>query len=375
MAQLIVGSYGTSQDVPQHSMLGLPALAAELQAQGLSAEGLLTGTELTLVQMQDPNTRISHRQKVAIFANLQCMTQHPDSGLRAGGRQRISDFGILGYALLSSETFGQAVDFGIKHIRLLGPVFEKSFRVEGSEGVFAAQGFYALGELMPLATQFWFASIQSLVECVLEKPFPAVRLQLPYPAPAHWQRYEEVFRCPVEFDSEVMEWRFEASVLLQPCPNANPVTSAMSTSFCQQLIASLPRESDLIESVRLVCMSRTGRFPSIDAVAATLNMSTRTLHRRLSDHQRTYQSVLDEVRCALAIEFLQQSDMPMDDLANQVGFSEAANFRKAFRKWTGQSPGDYRKTLRRENSTFVDEATIKTHGVLVNLKPAARFNH
>jgi AraC-like DNA-binding protein len=346
MTRLIVGAYGTSQDVPQHNMLGLPALVTELRAQGQGADEVLTGTGLSLLQMQDPGTRISHRQKVAIFANMQRLMQHPDSGLRAGQRQRISDFGIFGYAILSSETFGQAVEFGIKHIRLLGPVFEKTFRVEDDEGVFVVQGFCALGELMPLATEFWFASIKSLVECVLEKPFPSVRLLLPYPAPAYWKRYEEVFLCPVEFDSGVMEWRFEASVLQEPCPNANPITSAMSMGFCQQLVASLPEESGLIESVRLACLSRTGRFPGIDAVAAMLNMSTRTLHRRLAEHQRSYQSVLDEVRCALAIEFLQQSDMPMDDLAGQVGFSEAANFRKAFKKWTGRAPGDYRKALR-----------------------------
>ncbi|TFY85107.1 AraC family transcriptional regulator [Pseudomonas kairouanensis] len=327
-------------------MLGLSALAAELQAQGLDPAGLLTGTDLSLVQMRDPNTRISQRQKVAIFANMQRLARHPDSGLRAGTRQRISDFGVLGHALLSSEVFGEAVDFGIKHIRLLGPVFEKSFRIDGNEGVFAAQGFYALGEQLPLATEFWFASVQSLVECVLEKPFPAVRLLLPYPAPAHWQRYEEVFRCPVEFDSPVMEWHFDASVLEQLCPNANPITSALLTGFCQQLIARLPEDTDLIESVRLACLSRTGHFPSIETVAATLNLSTRTLHRRLSEQGRTYQSVLDEVRCALAIEFLQQSNMPMEDLAAQIGFSDAANFRKAFKKWTGQSPGDYRKGLR-----------------------------
>lgn len=346
MTRLLVGSYGTSQDVPRHNMLGLPALVAELRAQDVSGEGLLEGTELSLAQMQDPGTRISHRQKVSIFANMRRLMQHADSGLRAGGRQRISDFGIFGYAILSSETFGQAVDFGIKHIRLLGPVFEKSFRVEEGEGVFVGQGFCALGELMPLATEFWFASIQSLIQCVLEEPFPSVQLLLPYPPPVYWQRYQEVFRCPVEFNSEVMEWRFQAAVLQQPCPNANPITSAMSMDYCQQLIASLPDESSLIESVRLACLSRTGHFPGADAVAATLDMSARTLHRRLAEHQRTYQSVLDEVRCALAIEFLQQSDMSMDDLAVQVGFSEATNFRKAFKKWTGQAPGDYRKTLR-----------------------------
>ncbi|MDN7141295.1 AraC family transcriptional regulator [Pseudomonas sp. JQ170] len=346
MTQLIVGAYGTSLDIPQHNMLGLPALVAELQSQDVDPVGLLQGSELSPAQMLDPNTRISHRQKLVIFANMQRLMRHADSGLRAGGRQRLSDFGIFGYAMMSSETFGQAVDFGIRHIRLLGPIFEKSFRLEGSEGVFSGQGFFALGELMPLATEFWFASIHSLVQCVLEKPFPSVRLLLPYPAPEHWQCYEAVFRCPVVFNSEVMEWRFDASVLQLPCPNANPITSAMTMGFCQQLVASLPDESDLIESVRMACLSRSGRFPGVDAVAEALGMSTRTLHRRLAEQQRTYQSVLDEVRCALAIEFLQQSDMPMDELAAQVGFSEAANFRKAFRKWTGQSPGDYRKALR-----------------------------
>ncbi|MBI6883447.1 helix-turn-helix transcriptional regulator [Pseudomonas putida] len=98
--------------------------------------------------------------------------------------------------------------------------------------------------------------------------------------------------------------------------------------------------------MRMACLSHNGRFPGADAVAQTLGMSPRTLHRRLSEQQRTFQSVLEEVRCALAMEFLQQSVMPKDNLAAQVGFSEAANFRKASRKWTGQSPGDYRKTLR-----------------------------
>ena len=140
MTQLIVGAYGTSQDVPQNNMLGLPALLAELRSQDVGVEGLLEGTALSLAQMQDANTRISHRQKVTIFANMQRLMRHPDSGLRAGERQRISDFGIFGYALLSSEHFGQAVDFGIRHIRLLGPVFEKTFRVEGNEGIFVGQG-------------------------------------------------------------------------------------------------------------------------------------------------------------------------------------------------------------------------------------------
>ncbi|MNM61211.1 Helix-turn-helix domain protein [compost metagenome] len=109
--------------------------------------------------------------------------------------------------------------------------------------------------------------------------------------------------------------------------------------FCQQLIASLPDESSLIESVRLACLSRTGHFLGAEAVAATLDMSARTLHRRLAEHQRTYQSVLDEVRCALAIEFLQWSDMPMEDLAVRSVFLKRPTFARRSRNGPARLPG------------------------------------
>lgn len=343
MSNVLKGSYGQSLDARQYSPLGLSALVKELEFQGVHPATLLQDTGLPLAKIDDPDTRLSHRQKIQIFRNLYQSMREPDSGLRAGQRQRISDFGIYGYALISSSTFGEAVDFGIRHIRLMGPVFEKTFHIEGHEGVFTGQQLMPLGDLLPLASEFWLSSNEALTHCILEDHIPSTSLKLPYPAPKYWKRYEEVFRCPITFDSPYMEWRFDADILSAPCPNANSITAAITADLCDKLMSSLPAESKLIEQIRLSCLNNKGNFPSAEVFAERSGMSARTLHRQLANENKTYQGVLDEIRCTLAKQFLDQPDLPVEAVATQVGFSEASNFRKAFKRWTGLTPSEYRK--------------------------------
>ncbi|MBS0441027.1 MAG: AraC family transcriptional regulator [Proteobacteria bacterium] len=325
-----------------HSMLGLGALFAEMAEQGVAAEALLQGTGLHPGQLDDPRSQITQPQKVAIFRNVQRLTTVPEVGLRAGWRQRLSDFGVYGYALVSSRTFGEAVALGIKHVRLAGPVLEKRFRIEGDTAIFEARDVLDLDDMLPLATEFWFASVLKLATCVLEAPMPSRRLLLPYPRPPHAAACERLFGCPVVYDAGVMEWHFDAAVLRAPCPNANPITAGLCAQFCERMVASLPSEADLSRSIRAACLNSRGVFPTADEMAARLGLSVRTLHRRLADQGLHYQPIVDDVRRTLAIEFLRNTSLPVEEIAGRVGFSEASNFRKAFRKWTGRPPTHFR---------------------------------
>jgi len=325
-----------------HNMLGLGALVAEMAEQGIAAEALLLGTGLLPQQLDDPQARITQQQKLTIFRSARRLSSVPDVGLRAGARQRLSDFGVYGYALTSSRTFGDAVMLGMKHVRLAGPVLEKRFRLDGDTAVFEAHDRLDLGDVLPLATEFWFASILKLASCVLEAPMPSRRLLLPYPRPDHAPAYERLFGCPVSFGADVMEWHFDAAVLRVPCPNANPITAGICTQFCERMFDSLPDETDLSRSIRTACLNGRGEFPNADAMAARLGLSVRTLHRRLADEGQHYQRIIDDVRRSLAIEFLENTSLTVDEIAGRVGFSEASNFRKAFRKWTGHAPAHFR---------------------------------
>ena len=325
-----------------HSMLGLGALVAEMAEQGITAAALLQGTGLAPEQLADPKALMSTEQKITVFRNIRRLSSVPDVGLRAGCRQRLSDFGVYGYALISSATFGDAVLSGVRHVKLAGPVLEKRFRVDGDTAIFEGRDVLQLGDILPLSTEFWFSSIQKLGHTILEAPLANRRLKLPYGRPACAAAYEQVFNCPIEFDAGVMEWHFDAAVLRQPCPNANPITADICKQFCERMLESLPEEDDLLRRIRTACLNNKGRFPNADEMAERLGLSLRTLQRRLADSGKSYQAIIDEVRASLALEFLEHTSLSVTEIAARTGFSEAASFRKAFRKWTGHAPSHYR---------------------------------
>src|SRR5262245_24907846 len=120
-------------DAPTQNLLGLGALAAELAAEGVSVHDLFARTGVAATQLEDAQARISHRQRLAIYRNAKRLAKRSDIGLLAGARQRISDYGIYGYAMVSSRTFGEALLFSLDHVTMASPdVRQVSFRMEGT---------------------------------------------------------------------------------------------------------------------------------------------------------------------------------------------------------------------------------------------------
>ena len=104
--------------------------------------------------------------------------------------------------------------------------------------------------------------MQTLTERVLEGPFQAKKLLLPYPAPDYAEEYEKVFHCPVQFNAGVMQWHFDLKWLDVPCPNANPITADMCKSFCERMLGAAElEEPELVKTIRLILLDGTGLFP------------------------------------------------------------------------------------------------------------------
>jgi AraC-like DNA-binding protein len=337
-------SVGLSSSADDHAMtlFGLDALLKEMASEGIPADQVLAGTGLTLDHFTTPRTLISRRQRLALYRNAQRLAPRPEVGLLAGARQRISDFGIYGYALASSRTLGAAVDLSLMHSRHAGPVLPVSSSIEGSVGILRSHDPWSLGDLLPFAAEFWRSSLNSLLSAVLEAPFPSVRMLLPYPAPAHWRAYKRMFRCAIEFDAGAMEWHYDAGARDRELPNANPMTALVCQDFCEQVFADQVGTSELVPSIRTLLVNQPGRFENVDAIAERFGMSVRTLHRRLAAEGASYQAIVDDVRKRLALQYLDQTAMTIEQIAERVGFSDASNFRKAFKKWTGRAPSDCR---------------------------------
>jgi AraC-like DNA-binding protein len=339
----IVTPVSGGPDIPNQNLLGLGALAAELAAQGLSVRDLFARTGVNAAQLEDPQARISHRQRIAIYRNAKTLAKRSDIGLLAGARQRISDYGIYGYAMVSSPTFGDALLFSLDHVTMAGPAVKQiSFQVDGDTAILRSHGLDTLGDLLPFAAEFWRSSMTSLFSRVLEIPFPAKRMIFPFAPPPHWRNYERLFNCPIDFDAGSMEWHFSADVLDRRCPNANPITTKICQQVCDVVMTESPGESELVRKIRAACFNSPQRFPAAGVIASELGLSLRTLHRRLAEDGLSYQSIVDGMRRSVATELLENTHLAMDQIAERVGFADAVSFRKAFKKWTGCSPTDFR---------------------------------
>lgn len=327
-----------------HGALGMSSLFALMAEQGIPLEAVLSDTGLTVQQLASGQLSISPQQKVAIFRNIQTLSPDPGIALRAGQQLRFSDFGVYGYALLSCATMGEAVAFGVQHVALAGPALAKEFRVEGGEAISTGRDVLALGPLLMPITEFWFSAIQSLICKIIEQPFHPLSLQLPYPRPAHAALYEEVFGCPVFFDAPTLQMRFDAGLLPLPLPHANPMTAELCTRFCQRMLQTLNDrpEQDILRRIRQQFLKTPGEYPGLSRMAECLHMTERTLQRHLATAGTSYHQVVDDMRQRLAVEFLENTNLNIEEIALRVGFSDASNFRKAFKKWTGKLPSHYR---------------------------------
>jgi AraC-like DNA-binding protein len=111
----------------------------------------------------------------------------------------------------------------------------------------------------------------------------------------------------------------------------------------------LSRQSRLVDDVRLLLLARPGFFPDIEMVAERLDVSVRTLRRRLTEENTSFQEILDEVRFGLATEYLVETHLPLQELSILLGYSDPGNFTHSFKRWSGRAPRDFR--LERQ-STF-----------------------
>lgn len=327
---------------PGAALLGFSALAAQLRCEGVALSDLFARTGLQPGDIDNAYAPMSQAQRMAVFANAKKLSPESDVALRAGARQRIGDFGICGFAMASSATFRDGLEFGIAHMQPAMPFLQPTLRIQGDVAILACAPAERFGAVLPFVAEFWRSSLNSLFQRVLEVSLPARRLICNYPAPPHWRSYAQVFGCMVEFDAEVLEWHFDAAILDTACPGANSITHELCRRLCVDATYGGYQAGGWAGRVRGACLDDARCMVSVARLADRLGMSVRTLHRRLADQGVTFKSVVDQTRKELAIGYLSNSKLPIVDIAERVGFTEATNFRKAFRRWTGKVPSDYR---------------------------------
>lgn len=168
-----------------------------------------------------------------------------------------------------------------------------------------------------------------------------------HPPPKDRTDYDKLFQCELIFNAPQNMLVFDKSILKVPLLKADRYLNAVLERQAVELLEQVPTAPSLRHEVReLIASELQAGNPTAKWIAHRLGLSTRTLRRRLHDEGTSYQYLLDSVRQQVALKNIRNPSTPLHVIATQLGFSGPSAFNKAFRRWTGSSPEQYRKRNR-----------------------------
>jgi AraC-like DNA-binding protein len=342
----------------------IAAVVHVLGEDGIPPSRALNGTGLKGSDLKSPDTRVSYQQVETVFRNAFRLSKDPAIALRAGQRMHVISFGLYGYALLSSPTRADGIDFAAKYSRILGTVADVAFSRDDETALYTLEPLLSrnpIDDIYRFALEFAFAAYQTMNRDVYGRSFNFSRLRVAYPTPAHVRIYRQIFRCPIAFDQTVNELEFDVTWIDHPMVGPDPITYVAAAEMCAQFLGKADRQGGVAADIRRNLLEHPGHFPSIEAMASELSVHPRTLRRRLEAESISYRDVVAELRMTLALEYLRNTRTTNEEIAARLDYSDAANFRHAFARWTGKSPSDFSNRIRAQQQKRFAEPSRGGH--------------
>lgn len=321
------------------------AVVEVLAEQGIPPEMSLKASGVAIDKLYDAFELTSVRQYLTVCENAVRIATDPATAFEIGRRLHLSAYGIYGYALLSCLSLREYFRLAVKYRRLATP----PVNIEWTEQDETVTWTFADAIVPDPSPRLWEFLIEQQVSLnvahlqeIAGRECPPLRATFSYPAPTHAHLYARYLGCSCEFDAPQCALIYDRAILDQKPQKAHRLTTALLQETCDRLVGQEKTSSGLSGEIYKVFLTHPGDFPSMDAMAARFNMVKRTLRRRLDAEGTSFQSILDDVRSSLAQEYLQTTRMNVNDIATLLGFSDAANFRRALKRWTGKGPKELR---------------------------------
>ena len=309
-------------------------LAPVLGAMGVTADAL-----------HDIDGRVSRAAFLRAFEIAADQTGDLDLGLHGGESVRPANFGVLGYLMMSCQTMRQAAERHRRWHELIADEERVEYRREGDRSVHTAYWPERAPNPPACAVACAAASTVTFVRWLTGPDDGLVKVELPYPEPASRAEHDRLFRCELVFGApRLVYWR-DVAVVNRPLPQDDPALRHQMEERAERLAAARHAEQGIVREVRaVVARGLSEGLPDLATTAKLLDLSPRVLERRLADHGTSYSKLVEDARHQLALGYMKDPSLSLLDVAYLLGFSEQSAFQRAFKRWTGLSPGEYRRT-------------------------------
>jgi AraC-like DNA-binding protein len=311
---------------------------------GVTQDAVLDGLGIPAEVLAQPDGRLSLLQTSQVLYRALKLTRDPALGYEIGLHSNVTTHGFVGYGVMSYTTLREALEFGRKFLQLRLPNLSIRVLVEKDTAAIDVAETTPLGAVRQCMFDLFLVGIARIAAQVtrgLADAQSEIELWFDYPEPDYYVRYRE--RLPrIRFSMGANQLRFPARYLDRRLGTADPGSAQLVTQQLERELALLGYSGDFPERVRAALSAGPAGYPGLETVAERLCVSSRTLKRRLQEHGASFQSLLDEARKRDSIRLLADSVLSVEQVAQRVGYSDPANFTRAFRKWTGTTPSRYR---------------------------------
>lgn len=321
-------------------------IARMLELQERDLPDLLSGTGLPVnILLPGDETHITGAQQIQIIDNGHRLLGGPGFGLALGQQLGPSSHGPVGYLSLASPDLLGALMAFAEFIPARLPIIKLRVTLQDdwlhcSYQILLQAPAYIRQSL----AESFAVSVQAIVEEILRRNAHEAEIAFRHARPDYANRYDTVLHGTQVFDQQAVYYRLPSALARVPNPSGHSEAFRVTRDLCNSLLAAQGQASKPVsDQVRTLLLTRPQGGVTEEEVARAMFVSKRTLARRLQQEGSGYRQIRDEVLCELASQFLRQTNRSVESVSASLGYHDSAAFRKAFRRWTGRTPSQFRK--------------------------------
>lgn len=322
-------------DLPGAYMLDLVELAGARW--NIAPSALLDGLPITRDALAEPATRVPLRVCEVIVARAYARTGEPSLAFIAGSHMKLSSHGFLGFAAMTASTIREALELATRYASTRTGAIGLALYVEGGTASIVIEERAELGALREFVVIALMFGLMQLGRSLTGVPLDGAA-ELRFAEPAYARSLGLGAR--LRFAQPDHRLVFASELLDLPLTTADAAAKRLAAEQCERELAAL--DAGFLGVVR-GAIRAADRATSITAVAKRLHVSPRTLKRRLAEHGTTFSAIRDEDRRQRALLLLADRSLSIGEVGTRLGYTELPNFTRAFRRWTGETPAEYRR--------------------------------
>jgi AraC-like DNA-binding protein len=314
-----------------------------LEARGIDGAALLRRAGCDPALFHVPETRVPNQVIQRVFELAEEETGDPCFGLDVGQQVRGVALHAVGYAWLASATLLDAMTRLARYTRVLTDFWHAEIWEE-------PRGLrFVVLYVDPQAIRPWsrqdavLAGLLQLCRITYGGSFAPLEATIGRAPPTDTRRFEDFFRAPIVWGAPQPSLLCRREDLAQPLTTTNPGVAVASENLVADYLARLDRDDVVAQVKRELLGYFPAGTPTQATVARAVGLSARTLHRRLAEAGTSFEKLLDETRRELGAEYVRRTDYSVGEVAYLLGFAETSSFNRAFRRWTGKSPSEFRR--------------------------------